>query len=276
MPCIRLSLPVDRFMCSIRKSLLLSWASWIPTPSNVLSRLVSTSRPFGRRVLFLWKRSWIKSHDGQLWKKFRFKVQHIHKVLKRGGVRWLGELLLVQERKSEVSKGFWFCERWLNLRSSNTVLLLLVLDASIHQIVPALMKRFSSREGYAAFEDAIPTSGWLFMLKENVHTEVLVERLHNEMGVATAVVSNGDSRIRKLGSTFFQWAPRKWLTTWFPGSVIQDLGFPSYLCPIVLSEEEGIEKPCREIFERTLALFAKKGTVLKPDECLHVGDELVW
>lgn len=92
------------------------------------------------------------------------------------------------------------------------------------------------------------------MLKENVHTEVLVERLHNEMGVATAVVSNGDSRIR---------------------SVIQDLGFPSYLCPIVLSEEEGIEKPCREIFERTLALFAKKGTVLKPDECLHVGDELV-
>lgn len=47
------------------------------------------------------------------------------------------------------------------------------------------------------------------MLKENVHTEVLVERLHNEMGVATAVVSNGDSRIRKLGSTFFQWAPRK-------------------------------------------------------------------
>ena len=44
------------------------------------------------------------------------------------------------------------------------------------------------------------------MLKENVHAEVLVERL-NEMGVATAVVSNGDSRIRKLGSTFFQWAP---------------------------------------------------------------------
>lgn len=113
-----------------------------------------------------------------------------------------------------------------------------VLDASIHKIVPKLLKRFSSGEGYAAFEDAIPT----------------IQRLHDELGVATAVVSNGDSRIR---------------------SVIQDLGFPSYLSPIILSEEEGIEKPSREIFERALTLAANAEVPLKPAACLHVGDELI-
>ncbi|KXN85365.1 Haloacid dehalogenase-like hydrolase domain-containing protein 3 [Leucoagaricus sp. SymC.cos] len=117
-----------------------------------------------------------------------------------------------------------------------------VLDASIHKIVPTLLERFSSREGYTAFEDAIPT----------------IQHLHDELGVATAVISNGDSRIR---------------------SVIRDLGFPPYLSPIILSEEEGVEKPARKIFERALSLVnvnnGKTSIDLKMTECLHVGDELV-
>ncbi|EKM81039.1 hypothetical protein AGABI1DRAFT_105876 [Agaricus bisporus var. burnettii JB137-S8] len=113
-----------------------------------------------------------------------------------------------------------------------------VLDASLCEIVTKLLKRFSSGEGYAAFEDAIPT----------------IRCLHEELDVATAVVSNGDSRLR---------------------SVLQDLGFPSYLSPIVLSEEEGIEKPSREIFERALLRVNDTGKRISLGECIHVGDELV-
>jgi len=112
------------------------------------------------------------------------------------------------------------------------------LDASIHQIVPKLLDRFSSKEGYAVFEDAIPT----------------IRRLHDELGVATAVVSNGDSRLR---------------------SVIRDLEFPPYLNPIILSEEEGTEKPSRQIFERALAQVSHGGKPISLMDCLHVGDELV-
>lgn len=60
------------------------------------------------------------------------------------------------------------------------------------------------------------------------------------------------------------------------GSVLQDLGFPSYLSPIVLSEEEGIEKPSREIFERALLRVNDTGKRISLGECIHVGDELVW
>ncbi|ESK97145.1 haloacid dehalogenase-like hydrolase domain containing 3 [Moniliophthora roreri MCA 2997] len=113
------------------------------------------------------------------------------------------------------------------------------LDTSLSDIVTSLMKRFSSREGYRAFDDAIPT----------------IKRLH-DLQVATAVVSNSDSRSR---------------------SVLQDLGFPEYLDPIVLSEEEGIEKPSEEIYRRVLEQVSRKkklASQLEPTQCLHVGDEL--
>ncbi|KAK7053366.1 hypothetical protein VNI00_003992 [Paramarasmius palmivorus] len=113
-------------------------------------------------------------------------------------------------------------------------------DASLSDIVASLMKRFSSREGYRAFDDAIPT----------------IEKLH-ELKVSTAVVSNSDSRSR---------------------SVLEDLGFPAYLSDtIVLSEEEGIEKPSGEIYRRVLEQVSRKQSLarpLAPDQCLHVGDEL--
>ncbi|KDR75804.1 hypothetical protein GALMADRAFT_503824 [Galerina marginata CBS 339.88] len=115
------------------------------------------------------------------------------------------------------------------------------LNRHLTDIVNTLMTRFSSKEGYRACDDAIPT----------------IRRLRDEFGIRTAVVSNGDSRIR---------------------AVLEDLGFPIYLNPIVLSEEEGIEKPSPDIFMKALEFVntdaeSSEGNI-HPSECLHVGDEL--
>ncbi|PAV18692.1 HAD hydrolase subfamily IA REG-2 [Pyrrhoderma noxium] len=87
-------------------------------------------------------------------------------------------------------------------------------DVSKHMdsIVPRLLKRFSSREGYALYDDVLPTLKAL-----------------NEMGVKTALVSNADSRIL---------------------SALDDLEALHYLRPALASDIEGIEKPQREIFLR--------------------------
>ena len=65
------------------------------------------------------------------------------------------------------------------------------------------------------------------------------------------------------------------------GEVLKDLGFPSFLEPIVLSEEEGVEKPSNEMFERTLksingTIKLRRERKVEASECLHVGDELDW
>lgn len=62
---------------------------------------------------------------------------------------------------------------------------------------------------------------------------------------------------------------------------MKDLKFPSFLAPIVLSEEEGFEKPSNEIFARTLKLVneAQASRIereVEEAECLHIGDELDW
>lgn len=61
------------------------------------------------------------------------------------------------------------------------------------------MSRFSSKEGYKAFHDAIPTSMEALCalgcpILDADHA--VVHRLRTEMNVLTAVVSNADSRIR--------------------------------------------------------------------------------
>lgn len=61
--------------------------------------------------------------------------------------------------------------------------------------------------------------------------------------------------------------------------MLRDLGFPEYLSPIVLSEEEGISKPSPEIFTKTLKLLNRNGgqrDAIHPFQSLHVGDELIW
>ena len=62
------------------------------------------------------------------------------------------------------------------------------------------------------------------------------------------------------------------------GKVLKDLSFPDSLQPVVLSEEEGIEKPSEQIFMRALDLVNGdlKMESIRPEECLHIGDELIW
>lgn len=48
-------------------------------------------------------------------------------------------------------------EKWLRIQSDGGGSCL-GLNTSLDEIVPRLLKRFSSREGYRAFQDALPTS----------------------------------------------------------------------------------------------------------------------
>ena len=66
----------------------------------------------------------------------------------------------------------------------------------------------------------------------------------------------------------------------FTGAVLEDLNFPDTLSPVVLSEEEGIEKPSNEFFFKALELSNNSheqysGRIL-PSQCVHIGDELIW
>ena len=54
-----------------------------------------------------------------------------------------------------------------------------------------------------------------------------------------------------------------------PGAALDDLGATAYLDAILLSSEEGIEKPAREMFLRACARLG-----VQPSEAVHVGDEL--
>ncbi|KAI6046081.1 hypothetical protein EDC04DRAFT_2631909 [Pisolithus marmoratus] len=54
-----------------------------------------------------------------------------------------------------------------------------VVESSLDHIVPLLMKRFSSREGYKLFDDALP----------------VLWQLH-KMNIRTALISNADTRMR--------------------------------------------------------------------------------
>lgn len=57
------------------------------------------------------------------------------------------------------------------------------------------------------------------------------------------------------------------------GLVLADLGISPFLNPLVLSEEEKVEKPDAEIFRRA---FKQVDNVIHFDQGVHVGDELEW
>ncbi|KAG8808215.1 hypothetical protein FRC19_006056 [Serendipita sp. 401] len=89
-----------------------------------------------------------------------------------------------------------------------------IVEESLPQIVPRLLHRFSSKEGYVLFDDTLPT------------IEALSQR-----GIQTGLVSNTDKRMRL---------------------VLEDLGVLSMLSPALFSSEEGVEKPSSEIWHRAL------------------------
>jgi len=105
------------------------------------------------------------------------------------------------------------------------------VDRNLGQMVPRLLARFGSKEGYKLYDDTVPC----------------LQRLQ-DLNIRIGLVSNTDTRMR---------------------SVFADLGILSYLDPVLLSEEQGIEKPSFEIFRRA----CEEGDV-QLQEVLHVGDEL--
>ncbi|KAI0718495.1 HAD hydrolase subfamily IA REG-2-like protein [Fomitopsis betulina] len=86
------------------------------------------------------------------------------------------------------------------------------VDRSLDEIVPRLLERFSSREGYKLYNDTIP----------------MLQRLRTA-NIRTGVISNTDARMR---------------------AALDDLGAIAHLDTILLSSKEGIEKPALEIFLR--------------------------
>lgn len=58
------------------------------------------------------------------------------------------------------------------------------------------------------------------------------------------------------------------------GLVLADLGISPFLHPLVLSEEEGVDKPDAEIFRRAFTQALDNATRL--EQGVHVGDELQW
>jgi len=89
------------------------------------------------------------------------------------------------------------------------------VEDALPEIVPRLLKRFSSKDGYRLFDDALPT------LKKC-----------RELGMKTGLVSNADSRMLE---------------------VLADLDALDHLDPVLISEAEGVEKPDAAMFERACA-----------------------
>jgi len=85
-----------------------------------------------------------------------------------------------------------------------------IVERHLGAIVPSLMKRFSSREGYRLFDDTFETL-----------------RKFRAMGVRTGLITNADARIV---------------------AVLEDLGVTEYLSPVLVSETERVEKPSISIF----------------------------
>lgn len=81
------------------------------------------------------------------------------------------------------------------------------------------------------------------------------------------VVTNADIRI---SSSFYD-CELVLRPSWFQGSVIADLNLATYLDIILISEEEGVEKPAKDIWERACARVH-----VHPSEACHIGDELMW
>jgi HAD superfamily hydrolase (TIGR01549 family) len=78
-------------------------------------------------------------------------------------------------------------------------------------------------------------------------SNIKVQRLR-DMNICTAVITNADARII---------------------SVLDSLSLTHVLDPVLVSEQEGVEKPAKEIFMRVCERVG-----VGAEETLHVGDEL--
>ncbi|KAG8887228.1 hypothetical protein FRB98_000325 [Tulasnella sp. 332] len=114
----------------------------------------------------------------------------------------------------------------------------IAVERSLPEILATLMETFRSKRGYSLYADVIMC---LHALKSN--------------GIHVGLVSNTDSRVR---------------------DVLKDLDVEKYFDVIILSEEEGTEKPSPLIWQRACErIKAPIGNIIAPSkEVLHIGDEL--
>jgi hypothetical protein len=143
------------------------------------------------------------------------------------------------------------------------------VEKHLGTIVPTLMKRFSSREGYCLFDDTLPTRG-SFTLCLGMSIALIQEamwitvRTLRTMGVRTGLITNADVRISAL--LYYHVACCVFTTR--VGDVLLDLGISEYLSPVLISETERVEKPSISIF---LAACARGCAT--PPETVHIGDD---
>ncbi|KAA1476766.1 HAD-like protein [Dentipellis sp. KUC8613] len=131
-------------------------------------------------------------------------------AIKRSFKLALAELQRTQPAYAEGATGFWTAviQRTAVGAGADPK----AVERSLPKIVPTLLKRFSSAEGYKLFDDALR-----------------VVRTLKDDGVQTGLVTNADSRIL---------------------AAMEDLGILQHFSPVVVSEYEGIEKPALEVFQR--------------------------
>jgi hypothetical protein len=134
----------------------------------------------------------------------------------------------------------------------------LALAKSLPEIVPTLLHRFSSKEGYAFYDDAVPTSAPVLSLPTK-YTEtdlMFAVRALQRAGIQVGMITNADARIASVLDSL--------------GSSSSDGdGKPLGLTPLVISEQLGAEKPAAPIFHEACRLAGVHAA-----EVLHVGDEL--
>jgi hypothetical protein len=95
-------------------------------------------------------------------------------------------------------------------------------------IVPSLLKRFGSREGYHLFDDTLPTrasSIALLLTKQLIHSTV---RTLREMGVRTGLITNSDARIGGLLCCVAWLCAQSWLIQRMSSRI---LGYPNTFPP---------------------------------------------
>lgn len=134
-------------------------------------------------------------------------------------------------------------------------------------LIPNLLSRFSSSEGYKLYPDVLP---FFHALRESkqVVDQGAEKAVPSNFGVG--VVTNSDDRVplvlSSLGLEIGSSRHRLLKTPSIESSNDEDIKF------VVMSYDVGSEKPDREIFDAARALGSVNGGF--ENECLHVGDDV--
>jgi hypothetical protein len=138
------------------------------------------------------------------------------------------------------------------------------VERHLGTIVPRLMKRFSSREGYRLFDDTLETR-MSFSLSTN-----MTNRFHACDSSYASCDGRADRSYHKFGCTnrCGVYALVGYVLKAQIVDVLEDLGISRYLSPVLISEVERVEKPSMSIF---LAACVRGDAT--PPETVHVGDD---